>query len=104
MLGWEIEEIFLDGAKFAGYRTKTKGVVAHRESAAGQKFGVAGSIPICETPVSAAPLVHLSRVSRLLKEKVKTLRQVGLKGLSGVLLWQFLLVSQRFDGVQIGRF
>ena len=45
-----------DGPKLAGYRPK-KGVVAHRERAAGREFGVAGSIPACET-LSAAALVH----------------------------------------------
>ena len=39
-----------DGPKFAGYRTH-KGVVAHRERAAGRKFGVAGSSPACEAHI-----------------------------------------------------
>jgi hypothetical protein len=44
------QHLNLDGPKFAGYRSKTKGVVGHRERAAGREFGVAGSIPVGEAP------------------------------------------------------
>src|SRR5439155_1609274 len=36
--------------KVAGYRANKKGVVAHRERAAGRESGDAGSSPACETP------------------------------------------------------